>query len=68
MPEAATVLGFVDLFFTGAIYSLLFGGSSPKPKPSAVSLRFTRRLHEVDQILIIPLPPAVQEDRCSHNG
>ena len=48
MPEVATVLGFVALFFAGAVYSLLFGGSSPKPKPSAVSLRFTRGLREGD--------------------
>lgn len=38
MPEVAAGLGFVVLFFIGALFSLLFGGSSPKP--SAVSSFF----------------------------
>jgi len=31
MPEVAGGLGLVALFFIGALFSLLFGGSSPKP-------------------------------------
>jgi hypothetical protein len=45
MPEVAAGLGFVALFFIGALFSLLFGGSSPTP--SAVSLCFIRRLRKV---------------------
>ena len=39
MPEVAAGLGFVALFFIGAIFSLLSGGSPPKP--SAVSSNLT---------------------------
>lgn len=45
MPEVAAGLVSVVLFFIGALFSLLFGGSSPKP--SAVSSCFARRLHKV---------------------
>ena len=38
-PEVAAGLGFVVLFFIGALFSLVSGGSSPKP--AAVSLNFT---------------------------
>ena len=62
-PEVAAGLGFVALFFIGALFSLVFGGSSPKP--AAVSLNFVRHHHQVP-MLIIPLSLAIQEDRCSH--
>ena len=42
MPDVAAGLGFVALFFVGALFSLLFGGS----KPSAVSLHFAHRPHK----------------------
>lgn len=45
MPEVAAGLGLVALFFIGALYSLLFGGSPSKP--SAVSLCSTCCSHEV---------------------
>jgi len=43
-PETAAGLGFVALFFIGALFSLVSGGSPPKP--AAVSLGFAHR-HQV---------------------
>ena len=40
-PETAAGLGFVALFFIGALFSLVSGGSPPKP--AAVSLDFAHR-------------------------
>ena len=40
-PEVAGGLGLVVLFFIGALFSLVSGGSSPKP--AAVSLTFAHR-------------------------
>ena len=55
MPEVAGGLGLVALFFVGALFSLLFGGSSSKP--SAVSL------HSFScQFVLTSPPPAIQED------
>lgn len=64
MPEVAAGLGFVALFFVGAVFSLLFGGSSPKP--AAVSVYVSTAV--CYQILNIHLLPeeVIQEDRCPH--
>ena len=62
-PEVAAGLGLVALFFIGALYSLVFGGSPPKPV--AVSLNFVRHRYQV-QMLIVPPSLAIQEDRYSH--
>jgi len=61
-PEVAAGLGLVAFFFIGALFSLLFGGSS---KPVAVSLN-SPHLIAICQIFIVAFLPAIQEDRCSH--
>ena len=63
-PEVAAGLGFVALFFIGALFSLLSGGSPSTPAPAAVSLDFARH-HR--QMLIISFPPVIQEDRRPHS-
>ena len=65
-PEVAGGLGLVVLFFIGALFSLISGGSSPKP--AAVSLTFV--YHPLSplsaKMLVISSLLAIQEDRCSH--
>jgi len=56
-PEVAGGLGLVVLFFIGALFSLVSGGSSPKP--AAVSLIFTHHRHRIPNT---HCPLAIQED------